>query len=116
LCNPSGSVGKFSVSEAAVSRPVDGATGLEAFKERADALYVCADPLIVTNRLRISRFALAARLPTMHGQRENVAAGGLLSYGPNFPDLHRRAADYVDKILREARRSSGRAADQVRFL
>ena len=44
--------------------------------------------------------ALGARLPTMHGQRDNVEAGGLASYGANFPDLHRRAADYVDKILR----------------
>ena len=43
---------------------------------------------------------MGARLPTMHGQRENVEAGGLMSYGANFPDLHRRAADYVDKILR----------------
>jgi putative ABC transport system substrate-binding protein len=65
-----------------------------------DALYVCADPLVVTNRVRISSFALAARLPTMFGQRENVEAGGLMSYGPNFVDLHRRSADYVDKILR----------------
>jgi putative tryptophan/tyrosine transport system substrate-binding protein len=44
--------------------------------------------------------ALGARLPTMHGQHDNVEAGGLMSYGANFPDLYRRAADYVDKILR----------------
>jgi len=44
--------------------------------------------------------ALAARLPTMHGIRDYVEAGGLMSYGTNFPDLFRRAADYVDKILR----------------
>jgi putative tryptophan/tyrosine transport system substrate-binding protein len=83
-----------------IRRAEDIASAFEAFKERADALYVCADPLIVSNRLRINSFALAARLPTMYGQRENVEAGGLLSYGANFPDLHRRAADYVDKILR----------------
>ena len=75
-------------------------SGNKSFKERANALYVCAEPLVVTNRLRISTFALAARLPTIYGQRENVEAGGLMSYGPNFVDLHRRAADYVDKILR----------------
>jgi putative ABC transport system substrate-binding protein len=44
--------------------------------------------------------ALAARLPTMHGVREFVEAGGLMSYGPSYPDLFRRAADFVDKILR----------------
>ena len=43
---------------------------------------------------------MGARLPTIHSNRENVDAGGLLSYGPNLPDLHRRAADFVDKILR----------------
>ena len=83
-----------------IRRAEDIAAAFEGFKERADALYVCADPLIVTNRVRISTFALAARMATMYGQRENVEAGGLMSYGPNFPDLHRRAADYVDKILR----------------
>jgi ABC-type uncharacterized transport system substrate-binding protein len=44
--------------------------------------------------------AVGARLPTIHGNRENVEAGGLMSYGPNLPDLHRRAAEFVDKILR----------------
>jgi putative tryptophan/tyrosine transport system substrate-binding protein len=53
---------------------------------------------------RIHRaLALAARLPTMHGQRGNVEAGGLIAYGPHFPDLFRRAAEYVDKILRGAK-------------
>ena len=53
-----------------------------------------------TNRICINTLALGARLPTMHGQHDNVEAGGLISYGANFPDLYRRAADYVDKILR----------------
>jgi putative ABC transport system substrate-binding protein len=75
----------------------------EALKGRADALYVVGDALTATNRVRINTFALAARLPTMHGFREFVEAGGLMSYGPNFPDLFRRAADYVDKILRGAK-------------
>jgi ABC-type uncharacterized transport system substrate-binding protein len=65
-----------------------------------DALYVCSDPLFVTHRTRVSTLALGARLPTMHGIREHVEAGGLMSYGPNFPDLWRRSSDYVDKILR----------------
>ena len=51
----------------------------------------------------VNTLALAARLPTMHGLREFVEAGGLMSYGPNLPDLLRRAADYVDKILRGAK-------------
>jgi putative ABC transport system substrate-binding protein len=88
------------VATSEIRRAEDIAAAFEAFKGRADALYVCAEPLVVTNRLRISTFALASRLPTMYGQRENVEAGGLMSYGPNFVDLHRRAADYVDKILR----------------
>jgi len=61
---------------------------------------VVADPLMTSNRLRINILALGARLPTMHGFREYVEAGGLMSYGANFPDLFRRAADFVDKILR----------------
>src|SRR5262249_31354403 len=59
--------------------------------------------LIFTNLVRVNTLALGARLPTMHGSREYVEAGGLISYGPNIPDLFRRAADYVDKILRGAK-------------
>ena len=81
----------------------DIAPAFEALKGRAEALYVAIDPLVNTNRIRINTLALAARLPTMHGSREYVEAGGLMSYGPNFPDLFRRAADYVDKILRGAK-------------
>jgi putative ABC transport system substrate-binding protein len=57
----------------------------------------------MTNRIRINTLALGVRLPTMHTFREYAQAGGLMSYGPNFPDLFRRAADYVDKILRGAK-------------
>ena len=53
-----------------------------------------------TNRVRINTLALSARLPTMHGFREPVEAGGLMSYGPNFPDLYRRSAAFADSILR----------------
>ena len=90
------------VATSEIRRAEDIAPGVDALKGRADALYVVADPLVTTNRIRISTSALGARLPTMHGQRENVEAGGLMSYGPNFPGLHRRAGDYVDKILRGA--------------
>jgi ABC-type uncharacterized transport system substrate-binding protein len=61
------------------------------------------DPLVNTNRVRIIISALGVRLPTMHGSREHVEAGGLMSFGPNYPDLFRRTADYVNKILRGAK-------------
>jgi ABC-type uncharacterized transport system substrate-binding protein len=65
-----------------------------------DALYVCTDALLGTHRGQINTLALGAQLPTMHAFRDLVEAGGLMSYGPNFPDLFRRAAEFVDKILR----------------
>jgi putative ABC transport system substrate-binding protein len=83
-----------------IQRAEDIVPAFEALNGRAEALYVCIDPLVVAHRIRINTLALAARLPTMHGIREYVEAGGLMSYGPNVPDLFRRAADYVDKILR----------------
>jgi putative ABC transport system substrate-binding protein len=81
----------------------DIAPAIEVLKSRADALYVATDPLVFTNRIRINTLALNARLPTIYGSREYVDAGALMSYGPNFSDLFRRAADYVDKILRGAK-------------
>jgi len=86
-----------------IRRVDDIAPAFEALKGRADALYVCGDPLVVAHQIRINNLALAARLPTMYGFREHVDTGGLVSYGPNFPHLFRRAADYVDKILRGAK-------------
>jgi putative ABC transport system substrate-binding protein len=83
-----------------IRRAEDIAPAIEALKGRADALYVQSDPLMNTNRMRISILALGARLPTLSGIRDYVEAGGLMSYGPNFPDVFRRAGDYVDKILR----------------
>jgi putative tryptophan/tyrosine transport system substrate-binding protein len=86
-----------------IRRPEDIAPAFEAFKGRAEALYVCNDPLVTTNRIRINTLALGMGLPTMYNVREFVEAGGLMSYGPNFLDLYRRAADFVDKILRGAK-------------
>jgi ABC-type uncharacterized transport system substrate-binding protein len=71
-----------------------------ALKGRAEALCLIGDPLMSSNRIRIITLALAARLPTIYVQREYVDAGGLVSYGASFPDLFRRAAEIVDKILR----------------
>lgn len=81
----------------------DIAPAFETLGNRADAIYIVIDGLVFTNRATINALALNARLPTMHGGRESVAAGGLISYGPNFPELWRRAADYIDKILRGAK-------------
>jgi putative tryptophan/tyrosine transport system substrate-binding protein len=87
-----------------IRRAEDIAPAFETLKgSRADALYVCAEPLVNANRTRINSLAQGARLPTIYGFREYVEAGGLLSYGANVPDLFRRAADYVDKILRGAK-------------
>jgi putative ABC transport system substrate-binding protein len=85
---------------AEIRRTEDIALAIEAVQGRVEALYVAGDPLVTTNRTRVAILAVGARLPTIHGNRENVDAGGLISYGPNLPDLHRRVADYVDKILR----------------
>jgi putative ABC transport system substrate-binding protein len=82
------------------SRSSDIAPAFEALKVQAQALYVCNDPLKVTNRIEINTLALRARLPTVSGSRVQVEAGGLISYAASFSDLFRRAADIVDKILR----------------
>ena len=83
--------------------PPKSCPAFEAIKDRAEALYVPGDPLMATNRARINTLAQGARLPTIYNYREFVEAGGLMSYGPNFPDLFRRAAEYVAKILRGAK-------------
>ena len=84
-------------------RAEDIAPAFEALKGRGEALYVVGDALVITHRVRINTLALTARLPTIFFLREYVEAGGLMSYGPSFPDLFRRAGDYVDKILRGAK-------------
>ena len=83
-----------------IRRAEDIAPAFQALKAQADALYVAVDQLIVANRTRILTFALGARLPTIFSTRDFVKAGALMSYGPNYSELFRRAADYVDKILR----------------
>jgi putative ABC transport system substrate-binding protein len=81
-------------------RAEDIAPAVTPLKGRADALYVCADPLMSTHRERINALAIDARLPSVHTYRDSVEAGGLISYGPDFPDMYGRAAELVDKILR----------------
>jgi putative ABC transport system substrate-binding protein len=71
-------------------------------RARAGALLVLPDPIFVLHHERIVDFAAKSRLPAMYGARENVAGGGLMAYGPSYPELYRRAAAYVDKILKGA--------------
>jgi putative tryptophan/tyrosine transport system substrate-binding protein len=86
-----------------IQRAEDIAPAVEGLKGQVDALYVSADPVLITNRIRINTLANVARLPTIYGLREFVETGGLMSYGPNIPDQFRRAAELVDKILRGAK-------------
>jgi putative tryptophan/tyrosine transport system substrate-binding protein len=87
-----------------IRRAEDIAPSFRALEGRADALYVCSnDPLLHTNQVRINTLTLVARLPAIYANKEYVAAGNLMSYGPNLPDLFRRAAEYVDKILKGAK-------------
>ena len=98
-----------------IRRAEDIALAFEGLKGRADALYPLADPLLFTHRLRINTLALGVRLPTMYTLREFVEASGLISYGPNWSDLWRRAADYVDKILRGAKPTDLPVEQPTRF-
>jgi putative tryptophan/tyrosine transport system substrate-binding protein len=81
-------------------RSEDIAPAFEAIRDKADALYIVSDALMAANRTLISTLALSARLPTMLSYSDYVAAGGLVSYGPNYANLFRQAAEMVDKILR----------------
>ena len=93
------------VTTSEIRQTADVNSTFELLKSGADALLVVADPLVNTNRILIGTSALGARLPTMCGFRELVEAGFLMSYGPNLPDLYRRAAEFADKILRGTRPS-----------
>ncbi len=98
-----------------VKKTEDIEPAFESLKDRADALYVCTDPLISTNRVRINILAIGEKLPTMNSFREYVQAGGLISYGPNFPDLFRRAGDFVSKILRGTKPADIPVEQPVKF-
>jgi putative ABC transport system substrate-binding protein len=91
------------VARLEIRRAEDIAPVLGALTGGADALYVCTGPLVNSNRMQINTLANAARLPTIHGSRQYVEADGLVSYGPDITDMFRRAAEYVDKILRGAK-------------
>ena len=89
------------------------AAAFAALEGRADALFVVPEQLFNTNRLRVNELAMKARLPTMHGFREPVEAGALMSYGPDYLDMFRRRICRSHPARRQTGRHSGRAADQV---
>jgi putative tryptophan/tyrosine transport system substrate-binding protein len=95
----------FETVTSEIRRAQEIAPAFDALKGRVDAMYVCDEALVNANRIRINTLALGARLPTIHGLREWVEVGGLMSYGTNFPALYRRAAEIVDRILRGAKPS-----------
>ena len=86
-----------------IRRAEDITAAFEALQGRAQALYVPANPIFFVNRVRIKIFALTARLPTMYTVREPVEIGGLISFGPHWPNMWSHAADVVDKVLRGAK-------------
>ena len=71
--------------------------------EHADAMYVLPSPMFNRHRARLAELAVKHRLPGIYEAKEYVVAGGLMSYGPSFPDLFRRSASYVDRILKGAK-------------
>ncbi len=105
----------FDTATFQIRRAEDIVSAFEALKSWADALYVVIDPLVSVNRIRINTLALSARLPTIHAFRELVESGGLMSYGPNFPDLYRRTAEFVDQILRGTRPADIPVEQPTRF-
>ena len=98
-----------------IRRAEDIAPAFQALTGHVDALYVAGDPLTRTGRVRIITLALAARLPTSFPSRENAESGGLMSYGANLPDLYRRTADYVDKVLRGSKPADLPVEQPTRF-
>jgi len=92
----------FLTIEVQAAHELDG-TFEQAVRSRADAIAVLGDPLTFVHRVRIADLAAKHRLPAVYLFRESVEAGGLMAYGPSFHDLGRRAATYVDKILKGTR-------------
>ena len=105
----------FQIVTSEIRRAEEIPAVIESFQNHADALYLQSDPLLNTNRFQINTLALKAGLPTFSGIRDYVEAGGLMSYGPNFPDLFRRAAEFVDKILRGAKPADLPVEQPIKF-
>ena len=98
-----------------IRRTEDIAPAFDKLRGSAEALYVAADAVLNSNRTRVITWEHVGRLPTMHGLREDADAGGLMSYGPNAPDMWRRTAEIVDKILRGAKPADIPVAQPTKF-
>ena len=83
-----------------IRRAAGIAPAFQALKSGAQALYVCPGALVNANYARINTFAMGARLPAFHANRDFLGGGGFMSYGSNYADQFRHAADFVDKILK----------------
>lgn len=105
----------FEVVPLEIMRAEDIAPAIATLKDRVEALYVCADPLVNNARKRIISEALGAHLPTIYGERENAEDGGLISYGADISDLYWRAAEHVDKILRGAKAGDIPVEQPIKF-
>jgi putative tryptophan/tyrosine transport system substrate-binding protein len=105
----------FEVVPLEIKRAEDVAPAIATLKDRVEALYVCADPLVNNARKRIISEALGAHLPTIYGERENAEDGGLISYGADIADLYWRAAEHVDKILRGAKAGDIPVEQPIKF-
>jgi putative tryptophan/tyrosine transport system substrate-binding protein len=103
------------VASLEIRKMQDIAPAFEALKPPAQALYVVVDQLVVANHMRILTFALSTRLPMIFSTRDFVRSGGLMSYGPNYADLFRRAADYVNRILQGAKPADMPVEQPTRF-
>ena len=100
------------ITPLAIRRAEDIAAGFAAIKSKAGALYVVQDVLVVANRTQIITFALSKGLPMIISSLDFVQAGALLSYGPNYPALFRRAAEYVDRICVERNLAISRSSNR----
>ena len=103
----------LAVATLEIRRAEDIVSAFEALKDRADAIYVVADPLVFSNRARIHTLAMAARLPAIYNSREYVEMGGLMSYGPNFPDMFRRAADMSTRFYAARSRATFQSSSRL---
>jgi ABC-type uncharacterized transport system substrate-binding protein len=105
----------YEVEVLEVRRAEDIAPAFGSLRRAVHALYVCGDALTTTNSARINTLAMGARLPTIFPDRTFLESGGLMAYGANNVDLFRRAADYVDKILRGAKPADLPVEQPTRF-
>jgi putative ABC transport system substrate-binding protein len=88
-----------------IRRAEEIAPMLDAIGNKAEAIYVVISAVVAANTEQVNALAAGARLPTMYNNSDYVTAGGFMSYGPSYPDLFRRAAEIVDKVLRGAKQT-----------